>query len=156
MEIGQIQLIFTWEVLQRLYVPMISIVYKLTAMHCDSSSYLWSSNHFLTIFLSQRHWVVVTRNVNRWIWTSIITEYYPKGYIGRWYPYSTAWENIIVVIIHIYWAISIILLLCHHQDTELESSEIEIGESGPVLTQKNTPTAIMDNDIHTLQHGRII
>ena len=32
---------------------------------------------------------------------------------------------------------------------------MEIGGSGPVLSQNITPKATCDNDIHTLQHGRI-
>ena len=62
----------------------------------------------------------------------------------------------IVVILHIYWDIAVFLLFCHHQDTELESLDIENGEYVTVVTQKNTPGDLWDNDIHNLQHGKII
>ena len=42
-----------------------------------------------------------------------------KGYTGQLYPYSTRWDNYIVEIIHIYKAISIFLLSCDHQETNL-------------------------------------
>ena len=44
-------------------------------------------------------------------------------------------------------------LFCDHQDTEYELWEIEIGVSGPILTQKKTSKYIQENDIHTLQYG---
>ena len=51
------------------------------------------------------------------------------------------------------WRFSHLILFCVHQDTESESPEMDIGVSGPILTQKETPKALRDKDIHTLQDG---
>ena len=40
--------------------------------------------------------------------------------MGQQYPYFTRWENIIVVILHIYGTIAIFELFCDNQDTEYE------------------------------------
>ena len=60
-----------------------------------------------------------------------------------------------MLILRIYGARTILLIFCCHQDTELESREENIL-SDTLLTHKNTPNYIWENDIHTIQHGRII
>ena len=44
-----------------------------------------------------------------------------KGSMVQQNRYSTRWEQNIVVVLHIYGALSISLLFCDHQDTESES-----------------------------------
>ena len=46
--------------------------------------------------------------------------------MGKQYTYSTGWENIIVVVIHIYEVRAISIPYSNHEDTESESGEIEI------------------------------
>ena len=58
--------------------------------------------------------------------------------------------------IYIYGARAIFLLFCDHQDTESEQREKEIGFAQPILTKKEPSKALMENNIHTLQYGRII
>ena len=42
----------------------------------------------------------------------------------------------IAVVLHIDGDLAIFLLFCYHQDTESESQEMEIGVSGPIISQK--------------------
>ena len=103
--------------------------------YCCNSSYLWSFRHFSTILWSPRRWIGVMKNRNWCRWTNI----YPKnikGSMGQPYPYPTRWKKKIVAIIHIYGTLAIFLLFCNLQYTGSESWEIEIGVSGPILTQK--------------------
>ena len=78
-----------------------------------------------------------------------------KESMGKWYLYSTRWEQDIVIILNIYGDTSISLLFCHHQDTEYDSYEIEMIISLPLFTHKK-PKPLWDNNAHTLQNGGII
>ena len=51
----------------------------------------------------------------------ISTQKKTKVPMEKYYPYSTRWKKIILVIIHIYGAIAIFILFCVQQDTEYES-----------------------------------
>ena len=45
-------------------------------------------------------------------------------------------EIVVVVLHNIYWALAILLLFYSHQDTEYDSSKMEIGVSRPTAKQK--------------------
>ena len=68
----------------------------------------------------------------------ISTHINTRGYMGQKYPYSTIWEENIMVFLHIYRARTIFLLCCDHQDTESESREIEISIYQPIFNHKYT------------------
>ena len=59
------------------------------------------------------------------------------GLVRQWYPYSTIWEQNIVVIIHIYGALAMFLLFCDHQETESKQYEMESAVDGPRFTKNN-------------------
>ena len=62
----------------------------------------------------------VENGVSGWIFTHKNI----KGSMVQQNRYSTRWEQNIVVVLHIYGALSISLLFYDHQDTESESWEI--------------------------------
>ena len=59
-------------------------------------------------------------------------------------------EKSIVAIIHFYLVRSIFLLFCHHQDTESDFQEIDIGVAGPIFAHKKIPKAWLNNYNHTI------
>ena len=76
--------------------------------------------------------------------------------MAQWYLYSTIWEENILVIHYIYVGSVILLLYWDDLHTESDTCEMEIGIAGPTSTHKNISKYLYDNDIHTLQYGRII
>ena len=56
--------------------------------------------------------------------------------MGQQYPYSTSWEKSRILVLHINRAKARFLLLLDHQDTESESSEIEMSISQLTFTQR--------------------
>ena len=88
------------------------------------------------------------------VYGPIFTHENIKGSMGKWYPYSTWWEQKIVEILHIYGGRAISLLFCDHQDTQSESCEIEMNISQPIFAHKKISKTIWYKDIHTLQDWR--
>ena len=73
----------------------------------------------------------------------ILTQKREKKPLGQRYQYSTRWGNNIMVVLPVCGDLAIFLLFFNHQDTESESWEIEIGVSGPILTQKKSNNVSM-------------
>ena len=83
--------------------------------------------------------ITLNMRTNKWKST------YPNQYVtrknanismGKWYPYSMIWVEIIVVIIHVYGAKTILLLFCVHQGTKYVHWEIEICVARSIFNKK--------------------
>ena len=69
---------------------------------------------FIYYFMMTLWW---PRHTNEHISTDIHTYKYIKEPMRQWYPYSTKWEENIVVILHVYVSRAIFLLFYYDQDT---------------------------------------